>query len=66
MITKEKLENHIQHLQEQHRAIDKEITEMDCHWDESRECHDIKKKRLRLKDEIEKHKKSLFILSLKV
>jgi hypothetical protein len=66
MITKEKLENHIQHLQEQHRAIYKEITEMDCHWDESPECHDLKKKRLRLKDEIEKHKKSLFILSLKV
>jgi hypothetical protein len=66
MITKEKLENHIQHLQEQHRAIDKEITEMDCHWDESPECHDLKKKRLRLRDEIEKHKKSLFILSLKV
>jgi len=66
MITKEKLENHIQHLQEQHRAIDREITEMDCHWDESPECHDLKKKRLRLKDEIEKHKKSLFILSLKV
>jgi hypothetical protein len=66
MITKEKLENHIRHLQEQHRAIDKKITEMDCHWDESPECHDLKKKRLRLKDEIEKHKKSLFILSLKV
>ena len=64
MITKEKLKHHISHLEEQHRAIDKEITELDCHWDESVECHDLKKKRLKLKDEIEKHKKSLFILSL--
>ena len=62
MITKEKLENHIQHLQEQHRAIDKEITEMDCHWDESPECHDLKKKRLKLKDEIERCKQKLLTL----
>jgi len=66
MMTKEKMQHHIDHLIEQHRMLDKEITEMDCHWDESPECHDLKKKRLRLKDEIEKHKKSLFILSLKV
>ena len=44
MITKEKLEHHISHLLEQHRAIDKEITELDCHYDESVECHNLKKK----------------------
>jgi uncharacterized protein YdcH (DUF465 family) len=62
MITKEKLENHIIHLIEQHRALDKEITEMDCHWDESPECHDLKKKRLKLKDEIERCKQKLLTL----
>lgn len=59
MITKEKLRNHISHLEEQHRAIDKEITELDCHWDESVECHDLKKKRLRIKDEIQRYRKQL-------
>ena len=64
MITKEKLEHHISHLQEQHRLIDREITELDCHWDESVECHDLKKKRLRIKDEIETCKKKIAELKL--
>lgn len=63
MITKEKLEHHISHLEEQHRLLDKEITEMDCHWDESPECHDLKKKRLRIKDEIETMKSKIKQLS---
>ena len=63
MITKEKLQHHISRLEEQHRALDKEITELDCHWDESRECHELKKKRLRIKDEIESCKKQLSQLS---
>lgn len=62
MLTKEKLQNHISHLEEQHRTLDKEITELDCHWDESVECHNLKKKKLRLKDEIEKCKKQLLSL----
>jgi uncharacterized protein YdcH (DUF465 family) len=61
-MTKEKMQHHIIHLQEQHRELDKEITEMDCHWDESPECHDLKKKRLKLKDEIERCKKKLLTL----
>jgi uncharacterized protein YdcH (DUF465 family) len=62
MMTKEKMQHHITHLQEQHRELDKEITEMDCHWDESPECHDLKKKRLKLKDEIERCKQKLLTL----
>ena len=61
-MTKEKMQHHITHLQEQHRTLDKEITEMDCHWDESPECHDLKKKRLKLKDEIERCKQKLLTL----
>lgn len=62
MMTKEKMQHHITHLEEQHRALDKEITEMDCHWDESPECHNLKKKRLRLKDEIESCRRKLALL----
>jgi hypothetical protein len=62
MLTKEKLQHHIKHLEEQHRTLDKEITEMDCHWDESVECHRLKKKRLKLKDEIERCKGQLLSL----
>jgi len=62
MITKEKLHHHISHLEEQHRALDKEITEADCHWDESPQCHTLKKKRLKLKDEIELCRKRLVLL----
>jgi uncharacterized protein YdcH (DUF465 family) len=62
MMTKEKMQHHITHLQEQHRELDKEITEMDCHWDESPECHDLKKKRLKLRDEIERCKQKLLTL----
>lgn len=63
MITKEKLENHISHLKEQHRELDKTITELDCHYDEYQHCEELKKKRLKLRDEIESCKKRLSLLS---
>jgi uncharacterized protein YdcH (DUF465 family) len=59
MMTREKLTNHIQSLQEKHRELDKEITERDCHWDEYSQCEELKKRRLKLKDEIELCKKRL-------
>jgi uncharacterized protein YdcH (DUF465 family) len=59
MITKEKLEHHIKHLQEKHDALDKEIIEMDCHYDESIKCHNMKKQKLKLKDEIEEMKRKI-------
>lgn len=62
MITREKLQHHISNLEEQHRTLDKEITEADCHWDESPQCHTLKKKRLKLKDEIESYKKRVALL----
>ena len=62
MITKEKLENHIKHLQEKHDILDKEIWELDCRYDESVECHDLKKKKLKLRDEIELCKNKLAVL----
>ena len=59
MITKEKLEHHMKALQEKHDILDKEIWELDCLYDESIECHNLKKKKLKLKDEIEKFKKQI-------
>lgn len=56
MITKEKLSNHIKHLQELHDKMDREIQDMyvDCVSDLILEK--AKKEKLRLKDEIERHK----------
>jgi len=62
MITREKLENHIKALQEKHYILDILYRELDCHYDESIECHDLKKKKLKLKDEIEECKRKLAVL----
>jgi len=58
MITKEKLENHISHLEDKMKVLKAEVDEAymrgsDNHW------HDLKKKKLKLKDEIEACKKQL-------
>lgn len=57
MLTKQKLQYHIKHLQEQHRELDHTIQEMDHHGTEASvqqtEYQNLKKKKLRLKDEIE-------------
>jgi uncharacterized protein YdcH (DUF465 family) len=49
---KEKLQSHIKSLKEKHRKLDEEITELDCHYDEYQHCEELKKYRLKLKDEI--------------
>jgi hypothetical protein len=61
-MTKEKLENHIKHLQKKHDELDKQIWELDCHYDESIECHNLKKNKLKLRDEIELCKNKLAVL----
>ena len=64
MITKEKLEHHISHLQEQHAALDKQIDLMESngHFTDD-ELNNLKKKRLSLKDEIEQHKRQIGALN---
>jgi uncharacterized protein YdcH (DUF465 family) len=47
-----KMEHHISSLKRKHRKLDEEITELDCHYDEYLHCEELKKQRLRLKDEI--------------
>jgi uncharacterized protein YdcH (DUF465 family) len=49
---KVKLQSHIKSLKQKHRKMDEEITELDCHYDEYQHCEELKKQRLKLKDEI--------------
>ena len=49
---KVKLQSHIKALKQKHRKLDEEITELDCHYDEYQHCEELKKQRLKLKDEI--------------
>jgi hypothetical protein len=59
VITKEKLEHHIAHLQEKHDALDKEITEMYKHHENDLKIETLKKLKLHLRDEIEANKVKL-------
>ncbi len=64
MITREKLENHVTHLEEKLEVLKREVDEAymrgsDLHWEE------LKKKKLKLKDEIEACKKQITELSQK-
>jgi uncharacterized protein YdcH (DUF465 family) len=56
---KQKMESHIRSLKEKHRKLDEEITELDCHYDEYQKCEELKKQRLKLKDEILRCEKQL-------
>jgi len=59
MITKEKLEHHIDALQEKHDILDKEIK--DAYMDNvgDLEIEKMKKQKLKLKDEIESCKRKI-------
>ena len=56
---KVKMEHHITALKQKHRKLDEEITELDCHYDEYQQCEELKKERLKLKDEISRCEKQL-------
>lgn len=51
-----KLERHIDHLKQQHHQLDKELKEELSHFGNETHIHDLKKKKLFIKDEIEKLK----------
>lgn len=55
----EKLEHHIQHLQERHDLLDNEIKRVESTHGNQMMIIDLKKKKLKLKDEIETLKKQL-------
>ena len=56
---KVKIEHHIKHLEEQHRSIDNLIKDSIKHYGNDTEVSGLKKKKLKLKDEIEGFKKQI-------
>lgn len=56
---KQKMESHIDSLKRKHRKLDEQITELDCHHDEYQQCEELKKQRLKLRDEILRSEKQL-------
>lgn len=62
MITKEKLQHHISHLQEKHDTLDREIQELYKLHENDLKIETLKKLKLHLKDEIEENKKKLSVL----
>jgi hypothetical protein len=62
MITKEKLQHHISHLQEKHDTLDREIQELYNLHENDLKIETLKKLKLHLKDEIEENKKKMSAL----
>jgi hypothetical protein len=62
MITKEKLQHHISHLQEKHDTLDREIQELYKLHENDLKIETLKKLKLHLKDEIEENKKKMSAL----
>jgi hypothetical protein len=55
----EKIQHHIKHLEEMHKNIDNLIKDSIKHYGNDQEVVDLKKKKLKLKDEIENFKKQI-------
>ena len=53
MLTKEKIEHHIDHLKEQHAEIDKKLKEQIDHYGNQSKIVELKKQKLELKDQIQ-------------
>lgn len=63
MLTKEKVQHHINHLQEKHDTLDKEIQTLYNMHENGLKVEVLKKLKLQLKDEIERNKAQLNGLS---
>jgi hypothetical protein len=59
IMNSEKIQHHIKHLEEQHKNIDALIKDSIKHYGNDAEVVGLKKKKLRLKDEIEGFKKQI-------
>jgi len=54
-----KIEHHIKHLQELHEDLEKELNEQQKHYGDDRLVTILKKKKLKLKDEIQAFKNQI-------
>lgn len=52
MITKEKLQSHIDHLKQKHHEIDKILLDTNEQYDEHERITNLKKQKLQIKEEI--------------
>lgn len=59
MMTREKLIHHIESLREKHDELDRQITELYNHHTDDLKVEALKKKKLKLKDEIEQSSQKL-------
>jgi uncharacterized protein YdcH (DUF465 family) len=59
MITKDKMQSHIDHLKEKHHEIDKLLLEADKHFEDNERINGLKKQKLHIKDEIVRLEKLL-------
>jgi hypothetical protein len=59
---REKIQNHIKHLQEKHDNLDRLIQEEFNRYQDDKAVSNLKKEKLSLKDEIEKFKQDLDLL----
>jgi hypothetical protein len=59
MLTKEKVQHHIIHLQEKHDNLDKEIQTLYSMHENDLKIETLKKLKLQLKDEIERNRAQL-------
>jgi len=54
-----KIEHHIKHLEELHEELEKELNEQQKHYGDDRLVTILKKKKLKLKDEIQAFKNQI-------
>jgi len=59
IMDKLKIEHHIKHLQQEHDELEHQLVEQQKHYGEDRLVTMIKKRKLKLKDEIEAFKSKL-------
>ena len=58
----ESLKNHISHLKDSHRLLENQLHELEVsHMDDSPAGHELKKKKLKIKDEIERCNQQLAV-----
>jgi hypothetical protein len=61
MINKDKIQHHIDHLQEKHDTLDKKIITEENQYGNHLHIAELKKEKLRLKDEISQFKNKIGI-----
>lgn len=59
MMTREKLIHHVEHLREKHDELDQQIKELYEHHADDFKVEELKKKKLKLRDEIEQTNKKI-------